>query len=164
MMERTTAEILEKINQLDSDNSDFFGFQRSGIIEYLSFDDAKLFLKEGASREKWGDVKSRTHESIKDEILSYMPFAWEKANDNRGLSAGRSINHMQAWLWMMGEDNAAEAIRGYSMYGKPQLRAICEHFGWDWKQWDDGRWTNDESSKGISAPESVDALPFKSLA
>ena len=66
---------------------------------------------------------------------------------------------MRAWLWLLGRTAAAEKLSlGHDMYGKPQLRAICEEFGWDWKQWDDGSWTSVEMDPGDPPPESVEAL------
>jgi hypothetical protein len=87
----------------------------------------------------------------------YMSFAWDKANNCRGLSAGRSIDHMKAWLWLLGESEMAAKIAHFSHYGKPQLRAICERFGWDWRAWDDGEWRNNEDDDGVK-PEDVPAI------
>ena len=33
-----------------------------------------------------------------------MTFAWDKANNERNLSAGRSINHFEVWLWLLGDE------------------------------------------------------------
>jgi len=74
-----------------------------------------------------------------------MPFAWEKANGCRGISASRSLRHMVAWLWLDGQDEFLEKwndLRDYEYYGKPQLIAICELYGIDWKKFDDGVRTN----------------------
>lgn len=153
-VERTTSEILSRIEELKK--SDFFGFESGDLIEYLQFPDAKPFLKDGATAEQWAPaIKSRDCQAIINQIKDYMPFAWDKANNCRGLSAGRSISHMQAWLWMLGEVDAAKSIDDYSLYGKPQLRAICEHFDIDWAGLDDGEWVNSEFSPSVekySAP------------
>ena len=93
-----------------------------------------------------------------------MAFAWEKANHRRGISAGRSLDHMSAWLWLLGHDEAADAMLDHDHYGKPRLRAICEAFGWDWRQWDDGRWTNEEQADGLAPPEHVAPLPLRASA
>jgi hypothetical protein len=160
---KTQEEIITKIKLLEDDRSDFFGFIRGELIMFLDFEHAKPFLKEGVKPESW-EPNLSTDDGVKARILDYMPFAWGKANDCRGLSAGRSLNHMQAWLWMLGEEAAADQIDNYSHYGKPQLRAICEHFGWDWRQWDDGEWRNDEDGPSIPAPENSINLPFKAAA
>ena len=84
-------------------------------------------------------------------MQKYMDFAWDKANSRRGLSAGRSLSHMSAWLWLMGESTAADEIMdNHYNYGKPWLRAICEAFGWDWREWDNEA-TNAEAQRSVPA-------------
>lgn len=160
MTSRTTPEILAKIEKLKAE--DFFGFATGDLISYLSFEEAKPFLKEGTTAEMWGAPLPRDHESVKSQIVDYMPFAWDKANNCRGISASRSISHMGTWLWMLGLDEASEQIQDYDRYGKPQLRQICEHFGVDWRALDDGEWRNDEMQDGGPPPESVPPLVLTS--
>ncbi len=150
---RSVPEIIAKI---ESHKNDFFGFIASDLIAYLSFSDAKPFLKDEAKEAEW-KPESVERDDVLAKMLGYMPFAWGKANDCRGLSAGRSIEHMRAWLWMIGEDRMSDLIEDYSHYGKPQLRAICNRFGWDWRQWDDGSWVTSESSSS-EKPDDVPEL------
>lgn len=148
---RTPEEIVARIRAIES--ADFFGTITSDLLACLPFADAKPWLKDEAKASDW-TADAADAESIKARMLDYMAFAWEKANNQRGLSAMRSLNHMQGWLWLLREEVAADALDGYSHYGKPQLRAICEHYGWDWRQWDDGEWANNEGDPG-EKPESV---------
>lgn len=138
----------------------FLDFRAGDLINFLPFETAKPFLIDTATADDWKE-DDRSTEAVKATILGYMPFAWDKANNNRGLSAARSLHHMEAWLWMAEEDQLRERLfidaEDYTHYGKPHLRAICEHFGWDWKQWDDGRWTNTEDGPGVS-PDEVEAV------
>lgn len=166
MNERTDAEILAHIDELGSRDTKgvtfqgaFFGFIQSDLVSYLSYEAAKPFLKDGVTPDQW-DPPPRDAESIKGAIAEYMPFAWEKANNCRGLSAGRSLNHMQAWLWMLREEAVAVAIDDYSLYGKPQLRAICERFGIDWRSMDSGRWKASDYDDGAPAPAETIPLPW----
>lgn len=156
---QTDEQIVAEIRRLDKDPSDFFGFIRSDLIGYLPFGAAREWLKDDASESEWTPTP-RDREAIRQQIIDYLPFAWDKANNCRGLSAGRSINHMRAWLWMLGEEQAAASLDGdYELYGKPQLRAISEAFGFDWRAADDGRWSNHEDGDGLKA-DSVPAVPF----
>lgn len=145
------------VAQIKAWEPDFFGFRSSDLLKYLPFEAAKPFLKDDATAETWAE-SGYPHELTFDAVLKvvhdYMEFAWGKANDERGLSAGRSIDHMSAWLWLLGDDALAEAIRDYGMYGKPQLRAICEKFDWDWRKWDNGDWGNTEGGPYVP-PEMV---------
>ena len=134
---RTDAEILERIAARES--VDFFGFEASDLIVRLHFDAAKHLLKEDAKKEEW-TVKPREREAVLAEMLEYMPFAWGKANDQRGISAGRSMSHYMALTWLVGDDFGE--LTDYEHYGKDNLVRICEKYGWDHKQWDDGERTN----------------------
>ena len=155
---RTDEEILARASEIAT--RDWLGTERVDLLHRLPLERARTLLKADAKLDKWR-VLPRDDDSIKKEMHGYMPFAWEKANHRRGISASRSLEHMSAWLWLLGHDEAAEAVLEYDQYGKPWLRAICEAFDWDWRQWDDGRWTNDEQLDGCSPPENVPPLPLK---
>ena len=142
MKERTKEEILAKIEE-ESKAGALFNFTGSDLIEYLEFDSAKSFLKEGTTEEEW-HTKPKDSESILKEMKDYMPFAWEKANGHRGLSAMRTMDHYTAWVWMLG-DAEAEAfgdLKGYDAYGKENLAMICDRYGWDDVNFDDGDRSN----------------------
>lgn len=132
-MERTDDEIISRIEQLKE--TDFFGFQTTDLIVRLPFDKAKPYLKPEVQESEWTPAP-RDRASVIAEMLQYMPFAWEKANDCRGLSAGRSMAHYSAWTWLCGDDLGD--LERYSFYGKDNLVRICKHYGWDAGQWDDG--------------------------
>lgn len=77
----------------------------------------------------------------------YMAFAWSKANDSRGISAVRSIQHYIAWIWLLGDEAFAREIEtelnsNYCFFGKEILISICKKFDWDSTQFDDGVRTN----------------------
>lgn len=143
---RTQDEIVARINQRKPD--DPLGFETSIYVDYLSFEYAKPFLMKGVTEEQWMRCVNTIKTPI-DEIFNYMPFAWRKANDCRGISANRSIIHCIAWLWLAEEDELSEKVEKlyetrYRYYGKPILEMICKKFGWIWDEWDDGIRTNDE--------------------
>ncbi len=150
---RTQDEIVARIK--DRKEHDFLGFEVSEYIDYLNYAYAKEFLKDDTTEERWEEVRKGTKtpaEAIKD----YMSFAWDKANNCRGISAGRSLCHMIAWLWLDGKD-WAKKLEDYEYYGKPQLVRICKEYDIDWRALDDGRWTNEEGGKGITADEALKA-------
>lgn len=108
----------------------------------MDYEHAKPFLKDDAKPENWRQEKRAPVEIIKN----YMKFAWGKANDCRGISASRSLSHMVAWLWLDEQDEFLikewNDLRDYEYYGKPQLIAICQLYGIEWKQLDNGVRTN----------------------
>jgi hypothetical protein len=135
------------------EDSDFFGFQRSDLIDDLPFENAKEYLKDGVTAEEWDGREKRTPE---ERIRDYMPFAWDKANGCRGLSAGRSVEHMKTWLWLDSKDELSDKLETvYEFYGKPCLVLVCKEYGIDWKALDDGNWVNEEDGPALTAEEGL---------
>jgi len=149
-MNRTQNEIVSKIKEIKV--GDFFGFKTQDLVGYLDFEHAKEFLKEGVKAEQW----TLATKSPAEQIAEYMPFAWDKANNCRGLSAGRSVNHMEAWTWLDGKDDLSDGLEDiYEYYGKPCLVAVCNEYGIDWRALDDNRWRNDEDGEYKSADDAL---------
>lgn len=126
---RTLEEVVARANELEDD---FFGFRMSILVDYLPFDLARPFLVDDATAEEWGDVPPLIREHVIGEMRSYMEFAWGKVEDHRGLSAGRSVQKMESWLWLLGDDalmRFAADGDNYAMYGAPVLKRICEAYG-----------------------------------
>jgi hypothetical protein len=142
---RTPDEIVARIEEVGP--QDIFGHQVNDLVEFLPYDRAIRFLKEGITSEDWG---ARRQETPAELVRDYLPFAWEKANECRGLSAGRSLEHMKAWLWLDGLDKVLPRLSNYDCYGKGQLVLISEIYGYDWYSVDNGVWTNHEGHVGLS--------------
>lgn len=149
---RSDEAVVAEVRRIQASGEDFFGFITGDLVTTLPFDLAKEFLLPSANASEW-EAHGKSVGDIVARIRDYLPFAWDKANGCRGLSAGRSINHMQAWLWLLGENEASVQIEDYDRYGKPQLRAISEAVGFDWKSADDGAWRNSEDGEGASAAD-----------
>lgn len=129
-MIRTSKEILERFNHVD----DLFGTQKTDLVPYMAFEDAKEFLKDDyvedveSGKEQW-----EPETNPKKEILDYLPFAYEKAWRERGLSAARSMLHMKTWIWLDSEEfyqKVLPLIDNYTNYGLPALDMISEHYGY----------------------------------
>jgi len=137
-LRRTPKEILNKIESL---GDDMFDFRPGDLLAALPFKDAKPHLNKGVGPKKW--AKAQTTDPLK-EARDYLDFAWEKANGCRGLSASRSLNHLEAWLWLAGLDDVD--FSDYTHYGKLWLvAATTALLGPDeWKKLDDGVWRNYE--------------------
>jgi hypothetical protein len=146
----TQPEIANRYRSCDS--RDFFGFESSEYLMYLDYETAKAFLKPEVTAEEWASIRAEhphTREAIVASMLKYMQFAWDKANGQRGISANRSVMHYIAWTWLAGDRDLSDKVRreydtNYCYYGKPILRLICDHYGWDHKTWDDGHESNGE--------------------
>lgn len=131
MIIRTIDEIKQKIEE--GFKTDVFGFGKHDIAEALPFEDVKdILLQEFLSRpdakELWEKDRLKTKEDVLRKMRDYLDFAWEKANNGRGLSADRSIQHYIAWSWLIDEELHNELIRmyleEYDDYGKNILKYI----------------------------------------
>lgn len=130
---RTDDEILDKIEAVKT--NDWFGAKTNDLIVRLPFEKARKYLMPEVTAEDW-EVVPRDRDALLAVMLDYMPFAWDKANNERGLSAGRSMDHYSSWVWLACDDLGN--LHDYSYYGKDNLCRICKHYGWDASQWDDG--------------------------
>jgi len=139
---RSDEEIVARIAQIVRDGLDWLGTEQLELISRLPYGRAKPFLREEASAENWRP-RPRDRESVLNEMLEYMPFAWDKAKNCRGISASRSMSHYAVWVWLLGDDLGD--FHGYEFYGKDNLVKICRQYGWDPSQWDDGIRVNDET-------------------
>ncbi len=148
-MQRTQEQILNRIKEIEK--NDFFGFQTSDLVQFLTFENAKPFLADFVAKGEW-EQQTDPVKIIKD----YMPFAWDKANNCRGLSAGRSVEHMKAWMWLDGKEELVKKMDDlYQYYGKPCLHAVCVEYGIDWESLDNNEWVNNEEDAPITAKEAL---------
>lgn len=122
---RTEQEIIEYCKEVADE---IFGFKLDVLLPYLSAENVKPFLRDDADLSLW-TTKPLVRDSILSEMREYMEFAWDKVDNHRGLSAGRSVDKMQAWLWLLGDNETlafAEDENNYPNYGAPILKCICE--------------------------------------
>jgi len=121
---RSIEEIKARIEKPQS----ILGFDAEVLVDFLSYKDAKKHLKPGVTAAKWNKIKiALTREGIINQIKEYMTFAIGKAEDHRGLSAGRSIEKMQAWCWLLKEEDKID-WDNYENYGAPILKQICDTY------------------------------------
>lgn len=132
---RSQGEIVAEFERVKSE--DFFGFKSSDLLLYLDYEHVKPYLKKGVTPEQWV-ARAGDRESILKEMEEYMSFAWDKANNCRGISAARTLAHYTVWVWMLGDQDHFGDLESYQYYGKDNLRKICDFYGWDADQWDDG--------------------------
>ena len=130
---RTAAEV---INYRPKDGDSLFGFDREALGEFLTFEEAKPWLKADAKSD-WWTPKPRTREAIIEVLREYMSrIGLDKAVSHRGISASRTIEKMRAWSWLMADDEAVRICdeTSYQNYGAPILKALCEHFDFDYAE------------------------------
>jgi hypothetical protein len=123
---RTQDDILAKIEELK--DSDWMGTTRGDLIDFLEFKNVKQFLKDGITEEQWQEsFTENTEDNIRDKMADYLSFAFEKAEGERGLSAGRSMDHYSAWIWLLDEEDHFGDVTDYNSYGIPHLEKIKKY-------------------------------------
>jgi len=109
----------------------WYEFNGKILVPYLSFE----YLRTEWARKEITDkqIKDIMEELIKEKILKeaidYLSFAWDKCNNERGISANRSIEHYIEWFWLMGETDFSTKIQNefnenYNNYGFSILKMI----------------------------------------
>jgi len=142
---RSQQEIMERIKRRKE--LDLLGFEIPEYADALTKENVEKLrgeiIKEDADLSGW-EPAFKSDQDILERCKDYMPFAWDKANGCRGISANRSIMHYIAWLWLLGYDEFDNLMDDYEFYGKPQLVRICNFLGLDSNRWDDGIRKNTE--------------------
>lgn len=116
---REQKEILARIEAMN----DPLGWSKELLYGYLDYEHIKPFLKEGLGEDDWDQQTDP-----KADLIDYLDFAWDKALNERGISANRSVDKIQQWLWLMEDHVLLSAFleAPYPMYGKPQLQVVTE--------------------------------------
>lgn len=131
---RTQDEILARINDIATleREQDMFGKRREVLIYALTAEAAVAngFIKDGVTAE---DLLSGVEpwtgpDGTLDRAREYLDFAVMKIADERGLSASRSVDAFQEYVWLL-TDDSTEAVYltvDYAPYGQPQIEYAAE--------------------------------------
>jgi hypothetical protein len=122
---RTYKEIITKIDN-EVVSNDMCGWNLPDYVEFLPYEYAKKYLKDEVTKEEWEkDRREYTLENVLLAMKDYLPFAFEKAKGERGISANRSMDHYKNWFWLLGEDDMSDHVwDAYHDYGMPKLEEI----------------------------------------
>lgn len=120
---RTPEEIVARITEVAP--RDFFGAESTRLLRALPWEHAAPLLTDDARQsyekgEQTWEVKTHPRQAI----LNYLPFAMNKADSHRGLSANRSIDHMRGLTWLLGCYDKVE-WDNFENYGAPVLKQIA---------------------------------------
>lgn len=117
---RTVEEIRARLEV--AREADFFG---------VALNDLAMYLPEHIPQNLTLEPPP-TMEQAKQLIAEYLPFAFEKAEDHRSLSAMRSVLHIINWAWLGEMPNLlafAESEDNYTNYGVPILKRAALEVG-----------------------------------
>lgn len=71
--------------------------------------------------------KPLTEEMVIDQLQHDVAFGFEKALNQRGLSAGIMYEVAKMWLWVL--DDELENFDEYAQYGLPLFKAVAVKYG-----------------------------------
>lgn len=108
---------------------DLFHVIAQDCIQCLPYEYAKEFLAKCVTADDWDVLFHRDDAEIINEIIKFLPLAYEKAKNQEVLTSIRSIHHFLAWFYCLGNDEMVSVIyymlhNDYKFYGMPILRRI----------------------------------------
>lgn len=128
---KSVQEIKDKIKE--GFPTDFFGFATGDLVYALPYEAAKDYLEEDFiakenAKEEYEKQATLTDEAVIGKIIDYIPFAQEKIDCERGLSADRSCQHFITWFWLI-DEAFSKMLRNlyvyhYAPYGQPLLDEV----------------------------------------
>ena len=76
-------------------------------------------------------VREYTRDAVLEFLKGDLAFAFEKALDQRGLSAGMMFSVIKMWMWVLDEheDLINWSDDNYAQYGLPLLKAVAVRYG-----------------------------------
>jgi hypothetical protein len=80
--------------------------------------------------EEWDDVRSDPAD-IENAARAYYLFALGKIDNERGISAERSVIKLREYAWLAGRDDVVAAMDAadYTPYGAPKVALFGQAFG-----------------------------------
>jgi len=118
---RTVNEIKERVEQQRKDYIDSVMIQTCGGIHPLQEYVPEFFIEGHQDK-----ATPLTRENIIAQMQDYIDFAFEKAENQRGISAERSIWKFKQWLWVLEDDSIP--TDNYCDYGIEILKCITEKY------------------------------------
>lgn len=131
---RSHEEIAARIGQVKDD--DWLGIELIDLVIHLPFEQAQRWLKDSVTQAELEDAAA-AEEDVQKAAIDYLEFAIGKAVDHRGISAGRSVSHFRAWLWLLLPDDEFAKFEDaeYAQYGAPKIKVAAQLVGaeiaWD---------------------------------
>lgn len=125
-MTQTQEAIVQRIEKILADQSDFLGKRTECLVYALDYEHAKPWLREDVGPEEWeGPIEPVP------AARNYLEFAVSKIMGERGISAGRNTDAYGEWVWLAYGDEAFaeyEAI-DYGWYGRGQVGWAADKLG-----------------------------------
>lgn len=124
---RTALDIFNRMHEIRL--ADVFGYRNQVLIQYgLTFEEAKDFRSDEATLEEWPEPSD---ERTMEAATEYYAFAVGRILGHRGLSAGRSVDKLMEFAWLLGYDKLAATMDGlpFAQYGAPAVSEFGSQLG-----------------------------------
>ena len=121
---KTIEEILDNYSEYQTFLEDRFGKR---LCDFLTVEQAKSIgwhFKEGYQH----TPKPWTEENVLSQLQQDVAFGWEKACDERGISASLMYEVVVAWCKVL--ENGLDIIE-YGVYGKDLFESVADKYGWE---------------------------------
>jgi hypothetical protein len=133
-MMKSKQQVIDAFVNKEYESQCLDGRDTSRLLNFLSYDEAKQLIgeeniKEEYRGDKWGKPKPWTEKSLINQLKGDVEFGFEKALDNRGISASLMYEVVKMWLWIL-EDELYK-MDEYPMYGLPLFKAVAVKYGFD---------------------------------
>lgn len=121
---KTNNEILENYEDYETFIVDRLGVR---LCNFLTVEQAE---KIGfAFKDEYKDKhipKAWTEENVIEQLKEDVVFGWEKARDERGLSADLMYDVVKSWCKVL--ENEYKDFDDYAPYGKPLFKAVAKKY------------------------------------
>jgi hypothetical protein len=111
----------------------FDGRDSSRLAQFVPFEMfpfLDISLTEGTTKEQWEEHRIElTKENILKQLEKDIEFGFEKALNQRGLSANMMAEVVQMWNWILEE--GLESFDEYAQYGLPIFKATALKYGFN---------------------------------
>lgn len=133
-MVRTLSEVFERLGEGLRENTAiiemYWEFRGKILAEFLPKE--KLEELDLLPPDDW-KPEPLTRETVLKKMSDYFEYAVEKCVGQRGISASRSVEHYEEWVWLLGDDEFLREMKEteYEPYGAPILLKVAERYGFD---------------------------------
>lgn len=103
------------------------GRDKARLARYIPFEHWGKFGIELLEGHDVPEAKSLSRENVIESLRNDLHFAFEKALDQRGISASCMYSVVKMWLWVL-DDPLADDDE-YAQYGLPLLKKVAVKYG-----------------------------------
>lgn len=115
---------------LSYESQSFDGRDLNRLADFMTVEQMQKFDLEVSNPDGW-KTEELTRENVLKRLESDLAFAFEKALNKRGLSAGLMYGVVKMWMWVLDEhdDLVNWSDDNYAQYGLPYLKAVALRYG-----------------------------------